>query len=94
MSDCESVVERVAKALYESDGFNVACKPTAEAWPMDREKVREDYRRKARAAISAMREPTDDMLKAGAVGSGEDSTGVALGAYQNMIDAALKPVGE
>lgn len=44
----------------------------------------------ARAAISAMREPTADMIYAGARGSGEDSDGVALGAWHAMIDAALE----
>ena len=44
----------------------------------------------ARAAIEAMREPTEAMIKEGAYGSGEDSAGVACGAWKAMIDEALK----
>jgi hypothetical protein len=45
----------------------------------------------ARAAIEAMREPTKAMIEAGASGSGEDSEDVATGAWESMIDVALKP---
>jgi hypothetical protein len=43
----------------------------------------------ARAAIAAMRKPTERMLDAGATGSGEDTTDCALGAWAEMIDEAL-----
>lgn len=49
------------------------------------------YEDAARAAIEAMRQPTQAMIEAGAVGSGEDSEAVAEGAWEYMIDAALKP---
>jgi|GEM_PF-5489367 len=44
----------------------------------------------AERIIEAMREPTEAMLEAGAEGSGEDSRGVATGAWNAMIEAALK----
>ena len=43
----------------------------------------------ARDAIAAMREPTPEMICAGAYGSGEDSEQVAIGCWEAMIDAAL-----
>lgn len=48
-----------------------------------------DIRSAARAAIKAMREPTDEMVRAGADGSGEGSEACAEGAWSAMLDAAL-----
>lgn len=48
-----------------------------------------DCRVVARAAIEAMREPTRQMIEAGAIGSGEDSEATATGSYEAMIAAAL-----
>lgn len=59
------MIERVAIALYGADGFALAMWPPAEAWLKDRESVRERYRGLARAAIGAMREPTEAMVRAG-----------------------------
>lgn len=39
--------------------------------------------------VTVPRKPTKQMLEAGAAGSGEDSEGCALGAWEAMIDAAL-----
>lgn len=39
------------------------------------------------------KEPTDEMVRAGAVGSGEDSDGCACGAWDAMIAAAPKVQG-
>lgn len=44
----------------------------------------------ARAAVAALRDPTESMLRAGAKGCGEDREEVAGGAWEAMIDAALK----
>jgi hypothetical protein len=44
----------------------------------------------ANGILEAMREPTKEMIEAGAKGSGEDSDCVARGAWEAMIDAALK----
>jgi hypothetical protein len=48
------------------------------------------YVEQARAAIEAIRQPTKAMIEAGAKGSGEDSEMTALGAWEEMIDAALR----
>ena len=93
------VIERVAIALYESDGMMLAIYATgAKSWPHDREEVRERFRRNARAAIAAMREPTQKMLMAALPISREDlasmggtgSVVVSPRAYTAMIDEALK----
>jgi len=87
------MIERIAKAMYDSNQF---------ARPLEKSpNWVEHYRRQARAAISAMREPTDAMKHAGA-----DSYGIqtpAIGtlplsvidgqpskAWRAMIDEALK----
>jgi hypothetical protein len=84
------MVERVAIAI--AGGLNA----WAEMWE---ESLREEYRIDARAAIEAMREPTDAMLERGSVGlydcaahdgHGGVETSPPLPVWQNMIDAALK----
>ncbi|KTS09750.1 hypothetical protein SB2_11895 [Methylobacterium radiotolerans] len=42
-----------------------------------------------RAVLMALREPSAEMIDAGAIGSGEDSENVAEGAWECMIDAIL-----
>lgn len=65
------MIERVARALAESD-------PEYDpVW---------DYRPQARAAIEAMREPTEDMKSAGHFWAGEDCGPC----FSSMIDAALE----
>jgi len=49
-----------------------------------------DYRAMARAAIKAMREPTNDMLTAEEVHPSCHTCGGHLEGWHNMIDAALK----
>jgi len=66
-------VDQVAKAL-------VAREYAYDAWNEINEAAREDYRQDARAAIAAMREPTDDMLTAGRC---------TRAAWQLMISEAL-----
>jgi len=69
-----TIVERVARAIA------FYC---PEGWSP------ELHKEMARAAIAAMREPTPEMICAGAYGSGEDSEQVAIGCWEAMIDAAL-----
>ena len=80
------MIERVAAAIMDS-----AVSPQIRArWDDQPEEVRTHWRLAARAAIAAMREPSEAMIKEGAYGSGEDSAGVACGAWKAMIDEALK----
>jgi hypothetical protein len=48
------------------------------------------YLKLARAAIAAMREPTEAMLKAGTLAYETPGKGFLIGAWQAMIDAAMK----
>lgn len=74
------ITDRAGKALYEISVKGWSSSPIKE----------HDLNDFVRAVIQAMREPTKEMLKAGAEGSGEDSEAVAGGAWRAMIDAALK----
>jgi hypothetical protein len=75
-----TMIERVARAIQAEAGWdNIDVG----------DRLRADYLAFARAAIEAMREPTEAMIKEGAYGSGEDSAGVACGAWKAMIDIAL-----
>jgi len=82
----ESTIERVARAIYEEDD------PwhTAFPWPNLNEKQTspDAYRRIARAAIEAMREPTAAMVSAG---SDEMTNGKNV--WHAMIDTILKGEG-
>jgi len=82
-----TMVEKVARAMAANAGV-IWSGPRGEDDP-DFTIMKMAYLRAARAAIEAMREPDDAMVKAGAHGSGEDSETTALGAWQAMIDAAL-----
>lgn len=76
------MVERVAKALarHEFGDFD-------ETW-FGHEAFMGDYRELARAAIAAMREPTEAMLEAAFAKTGYRTT--AEEHWQLMIDAALQ----
>lgn len=85
----ETMVERVARAIYEADD------PWNVAWPWpnlkDGHTAADGYRRVARAAIEAMRDPTKAMHEAGecaptGIGGSPPSVG---NIYRTMIDAAL-----
>ena len=86
----DSMVERVARALFEKQqphhaGAHVQWNNENEDWC---EEDRDGFRDLARAAIAAMREPTEGMLAAGLaelLGYGE-----ARDVWPAMIDAALK----
>jgi len=73
-----NMIERVARAIADEG-----------AYILPGESHQDVDRRVARAAVQALREPTDEMVKAGAHGSGEDSETTALGAWQAMIDSIL-----
>ena len=89
----ENMVERVAKKLWLENirlWMDVGGQGAAFIdWPQATPGQRQQYLGYARVAIAALREPTKEMVYAGARGSGEDSDGVALGAWEAMIDAAL-----
>ncbi len=57
------MIERVAKAMWEENINHVSKGITGlEAWENESERLRDDWRFFARAAIEAMREPSDKML--------------------------------
>jgi hypothetical protein len=90
------MVERVARAIepLAFDERHFAAMADVRTQPGDFEDGQERARRKARAAITAMREPTVDMKRAFAsVGRYQgDETGMNwfLGAWGQAIDEALK----
>jgi hypothetical protein len=81
-------IERVARAIALADLGDI---------PVDMDAhmrhVREHYSELARAAIEAMREPTDEMLDYGEWAGGENGVGrgSALAVWGEMITAALNP---
>jgi hypothetical protein len=83
------MVERVARAIHRIEGE----KPNTSPFPDYSDDWR-DYTPQARAAIEAMRVPTDEMVKAGE--EGINSLPALPGHYAEycwpaMIDAALSP---
>lgn len=74
------MVERVARAIVKNNPM------LAWEWDMLNDEVIADAYKMARAAISAMREPSLDMVEAG-----DDSVMAGCGdlIWQAMIDAAL-----
>lgn len=87
------VVERVARALFEAD-CQIGDTPIVK-WELAPEYEREEYRHLARAALEALREPTEGMVEAGAdaadaSGWAVDAISGAKTAYRAMIDEALK----
>jgi hypothetical protein len=82
------MVERVARALYESEGSDMLAKADhafpKPSWDRAHPALKDDCRVKARAAIEAMREPVWAMRRAG-IGAEPDFEYVWLA----MIDAAL-----
>jgi len=80
------MVERVARAMFEDDQFDY--EPKMPTW--EETGVREEYRRKARIAIEAMREPTEAMIDRGLAWP---NSFVKTGVWLAMIDAALTDAG-
>ena len=68
MAQTESMIERVARALYQSDvtaNYEDGARPDFRAsWDVEYPGRRARYRGYARAAIEAMREPTYEMRAA------------------------------
>jgi hypothetical protein len=84
MTDVPEMVEQVALALYLLDGV-------PPPWTEDAA-IRQTYVRAARAAIEAMREPTEAMLDAGKrtdVAGTEHREGIAA-CWRAMIIEALR----
>ena len=77
-----SMVERVAKALHKADNPDGSYEGFFAHTPDP-----QIYERMARAAIEAMREPTEAMDEEGAIFS---DCNAATRTWQAMIDAALK----
>ena len=88
------MIERAAKAMFESDQGEAGHRasnlmlfgqedPVTWEFATSQEVgpvIEEDYCRKARAALKAMRDPTDELAEAG----------LSAAAWQAMIDAALR----
>jgi hypothetical protein len=83
--EMNEMIERVAKALWLDYWDGDAC-----AWEDAEESARETSRSLARAAIEAMREPTEDMIEAG---RSENFGNYPNQAWHAMIDQALTELG-
>lgn len=59
----QTMIEKVARAIYRD---RYGSEPDEDRWLEESEQRREDFRGHARAAIAAMREPTEEMIEAGA----------------------------
>ena len=94
------MIEKVARALCVAAGHDPDG-PTCDVYSPSDPHIGEPwagYRREARAAIAAMREPTPAMLKAGSgamLGRAADATlgwqGALNVGWQAMVDEALAP---
>lgn len=82
MTDISPMVERVAIAAYMATGLDTP-------WPDVTPEYKEMVYRVTRAAISAMREPTEAMLSAG--NDEAHHHGFVSPVWRAMIDAALAP---
>lgn len=59
-----SMIERVAEGLWQAESVRATGKRRRILWNEEGDKARESWRFMARAAIEAMRNPTDEMLDA------------------------------
>lgn len=85
-----SKVEEVARAIYETEPYQISMQSEM-PWADVHESQKEGFRVKARAAIAAMREPSEAMLFAyGTTSMGPDDDALAKSVWHPMIDAALK----
>lgn len=82
----QSMVEKVARAICDSDFCDNGDHGAGEAWAGMDEQQRDYYRDNARAAIKALREPTEAMI---ATAAWEDGEYTARTVWGQMIDAAL-----
>jgi len=79
------MIERVARAIFRAD-YPEEGEGSEIAW----EKRAHWYSEAARAAIEAMREPTEEMSEAGNVPTYQWVDNTADDVWSRMIDAALK----
>ena|SRR5947209_775032 len=97
MSDVPEMVERVARAMFESTRTHTH---VGEIWDSRIAETQDWYRGTARAAIAAMREPTEAMIEAAySFSSPIKAEGAEIGsirqrhepadAWRAMIDQAL-----
>ena len=90
-----TMIERVAWRLWRADSedagvpASVTNGRTQEAFAEQSEDTRRRWLKFARAAIEAMREPTDAMIDAGAMPDCNDPHGRPSTVWGSMIDAAL-----
>lgn len=87
------MIERVAEALWSADAERCHSK-RREPWSDVSESVKDDWRFNARAAIQAMREPTDEMVSSGqSAGQSVQPTYLTaestIERWQAMVDTAL-----
>ena len=80
------MIDRVARALAEADELQWTFMFDSHR----DEPSRDDYRRRARAAIEAMRKPTEAMIEAVRDPHEGLSAGAVEYVWDAMIDAALK----
>lgn len=96
----ESMIERVARAIYETwaqekgaeADWPLVCEAAATTNEQEFPLLHETYSlalKEARAAIEAMREPTDAMADTAWAEIGEHGDADVAVIYANMIDAAL-----
>lgn len=83
------MVEKVARAMAEKSKARQPGMHTLNSLPMD---GKEDFLEMARAAIEAMREPTEAMVKSGS--SMYCNEYEAPDIWEDMIDAALTSASE
>lgn len=91
------MVERGAIAIADADADDGTMVDAKIGWDVCDASMREDYRKEARAAIAALREPTEAMISAAMApyAYGNDETmnrafrSAITGYWQAMIDEAL-----
>jgi len=88
----QSMVEKIARAICDSDFCDDGDHGAGEAWADMDERQRDYYRDNARAAIKALREPNEAMVDAarGRIPAAHGQAWIfAKDAYTAAIDAAL-----
>lgn len=90
----DDMVERIAEALWQSESLRASDRLRRTVWDDLLEQDRAKWRGLARAAIAAMRQPTDAMEKSGNRaltdnGLSDVESDDATVAWETMIDAAL-----
>lgn len=80
------MIERVAMAMYSSTGLEFGLQ---EEWKDRHDKAKDEWRHLARAAIAAMREPTETMIDAGSKEQRNILSKPIEGIWAAIIDAAL-----